>query len=123
MASEIGDDLVLDVASALARGGTTRTGPACCRTTCRARRRHRRPTIMALTELGDLAIKPRETLLHLGTLSFERVNDLLHPRQHHPLVRGSRVSVRVHVSVMKDLRQAVATSSLPMLQPRIRRAN
>ena len=29
--------------------------------------------------------------LHLGTLSFERVNDLLYPRQHDPLVRGRGV--------------------------------
>src|SRR5215216_3081657 len=97
MVFEVGDDLVLDVASVLARGGTTCTGPARCRTTRRARRRHCRPTIMALTELGDLAIKPRETLLHLGTLSLERVNDLLHPRQHDPLVRGRGLSVRARV--------------------------
>src|SRR3954462_8584412 len=121
MVSEVGDDLVLDVASALARRGTTCTGPACRRTTCRALRRHRGPTIMALTELGDLAIKPRATLLRPGTLSLERVNDLLHPRQHDPLVRGRRLKpTRGRCPLRKDLRQAVAPSSLSMLPAAVR---
>src|SRR3954468_11834571 len=69
MVSEVSDDLVLDVAPALARRGTTCTGPACRRTTCPALRRHRGPTIMALTELGDQRRLPSWT-------SWERLDPI-----------------------------------------------
>jgi hypothetical protein len=36
---------------------------------------------VTLAELLDLAIKPSETLLQIGTLSLKRVDHLLHPRQ------------------------------------------
>src|SRR4051794_16142669 len=107
MVFEVSDDLALDVASALARRGTACARAACCRTTPGALRRRRRFAIMALTELGDLAIKPRKTLLHVRTLSFERVNDLLHPRQRDPLVRGRKLKrTPERLRWMNDLRHA-----------------
>src|SRR3954452_9525477 len=77
---EVVDDAPGDVALALTRRGASGAGAACGRSAHRALRRRRAVITVTLAEFLDLAIKPSETLLQIGALGFERVDDLLHAR-------------------------------------------
>src|SRR5207244_2608308 len=82
------DDARLGVALSSARGGPTLARAPGCRTPHRASRSGRGRVAIVSMELLDLLLEPSQVLLDVGTLSLERLYDLLNTRQANAPLRG-----------------------------------